>query len=46
MDCKASFEINPTGPNQPVLKGKVLDPVRGRFEGVDEFIKKASKGAH
>jgi acetyl-CoA synthase len=45
MDCKASFEINPTGPNQPVLKGKVLDPLRGRFEGVDEFIKKASKGA-
>lgn len=44
MDCKASFEINPTGPNQPVLKGKVLDPHRGRFEGVDEFIKKASKG--
>jgi len=45
MDCKASFEINPTGPNQPVLKGKVLDPKLGRFEGVDEFIKKASKGA-
>jgi acetyl-CoA synthase len=45
MDCKASFEINPTGPNQPVLKGKVLDPVLGRFQGVDEFIKGASKGA-
>jgi len=45
MDCKASFEINPTGPNQPIQKGKVLDPVLGRFEGVDEFIKNASKGA-
>ncbi len=45
MDCKASFEINPTGPNQPIKKGKVLDPVLGRFEGVDEFIKGASKGA-
>ena len=21
MDCKASFEINPTGPNQPIEKG-------------------------
>lgn len=46
MDCKASFEINPTGPNQPIKKGKVLDPVLGRFEGVDEFLKSASKGAH
>ncbi len=45
MDCKASFEINPTGPNQPIKKGKVLDQVLGRFEGVDEFIKGASKGA-
>jgi acetyl-CoA synthase len=45
MDCKASFEINPTGPNQPIKKGKVLDPVLGRFEGVDEFIQIASKGA-
>ena len=26
MDCKASFEINPTGPNQPVQKGECLDP--------------------
>jgi acetyl-CoA synthase len=45
MDCKAAFEINPVGPNQPILKGKVLDPTLGRFEGVDEFIKVASKGA-
>jgi len=45
MDCKAAFEINPVGPNQPILKGKVLDPKLGRFEGVDEFIKVASKGA-
>jgi acetyl-CoA synthase len=45
MDCKASYEINPTGPNQPIEKGEVLDPVLGRFSGVDEFIKKASRGA-
>ena len=45
MDCRASYEINPTGPNQPIKKGKVLDPKYGRFEGVDEFIKIASKGA-
>jgi acetyl-CoA synthase len=45
MDCKASFEINPTGPNQPIEKGEVLDPVMGTFSGVNDFIKKASRGA-
>jgi acetyl-CoA synthase len=45
MDCKASFEINPTGPNQPILKGECLDPVLGQFKGVNEFIQKASRGA-
>jgi acetyl-CoA synthase len=43
MDCKASFEINPTGPNQPVQKGEVLDPVLGQFKGVNEFVYKASR---
>jgi acetyl-CoA synthase len=45
MDCKASYEINPTGPNQPIEKGEVLDAKLGRFAGVDEFIRKASRGA-
>jgi acetyl-CoA synthase len=45
MDCKASFEINPTGPNQPIEKGEVIDPVLGQFAGVNEFIRKASRGA-
>lgn len=44
MDCKASYEINPTGPNQPVHKGECLDPKLGRFKGVDEFVRKASRG--
>jgi len=38
LDCKASFEINPTGPNQPVPKGTCLDPVKGEFTGPNEFI--------
>jgi acetyl-CoA synthase len=45
MDCKASYEINPTGPNQPIEKGECLDPVLGQFKGVNEFVKKASRGA-
>ena len=45
MDCKASFEINPTGPNQPIEKGECLDPVLGQWKGVNDFIYKASRGA-
>ncbi|MDY6972643.1 MAG: acetyl-CoA decarbonylase/synthase complex subunit alpha/beta [Thermodesulfobacteriota bacterium] len=44
MDCKASFEINPTGPNQPVEKGECLDPVLGQWKGVNDFVFKASRG--
>ncbi len=44
MDCKASYEINPTGPNQPVPKGEVLDKRYGQFKGVNEFVAKASRG--
>jgi acetyl-CoA synthase len=44
MDCKASYEINPTGPNQPVPKGEVLDEKYGQFKGVNEFVAKASRG--
>jgi acetyl-CoA synthase len=45
MDCKASFEINPTGPNQPIEKGECLDPKLGQWKGVNEFVYKASRGA-
>ncbi|CAB5129554.1 CO dehydrogenase/acetyl-CoA synthase, acetyl-CoA synthase subunit (EC [Olavius algarvensis associated proteobacterium Delta 3] len=44
MDCKASFEINPTGPNQPIEKGECVDPVLGQWKGVNEFVYKASRG--
>jgi acetyl-CoA synthase len=44
LDCKASNEINPTGPNQPVTKGTVLDDKKGIWTGVNEFVKKASRG--
>jgi len=44
MDCKASYEINPTGPNQPVPKGEIIDAKLGQWKGVNEFIQKASRG--
>jgi len=43
MDCKASNEINPTGPNQPVIKGEVVDPKLGQWRGVNDFVYKASR---
>jgi acetyl-CoA synthase len=43
MDCKASNQINPTGPNQPVEKGEVLDAKLGQFKGVNDFVFKASR---
>ena len=45
MDCKASFEINPTGPNQPVQIGECLDPKLGQWQGVNEFVYNASRQA-
>jgi len=45
MDCKASFEINPTGPNQPIEKGECIDPKLGQWKGVNDFVYKASRGA-
>jgi len=44
MDCKAANEINPTGPNQPVPKGDIIDAKFGQWQGVNEFIFKASRG--
>jgi acetyl-CoA synthase len=38
LDGKAAFEIDPTGANQPVQKGEVLDPVKGVWAGVDEYV--------
>ncbi|MBW1971442.1 MAG: CO dehydrogenase/CO-methylating acetyl-CoA synthase complex subunit beta [Deltaproteobacteria bacterium] len=38
LDGKAAYEINPTGPNQPVKKGEVVDEKLGKWKGVDEFV--------
>ncbi len=38
LDCKASFEINPTGPNQPIQKGQLVDAEKGVWTGPVEFV--------
>lgn len=45
LDCKAAFEIDPTGGNQPIPKGNMLDSRYGRYSGIDEYLTKASGGA-
>jgi acetyl-CoA synthase len=45
LDCKAAFEIDPTGGNQPITKGDLIDSRFGRYTGIDEYLKKASGGA-
>jgi acetyl-CoA synthase len=38
LDGKAAFRINPTGPNQPVKKGKVLDAKKGQWQDINDFV--------
>jgi acetyl-CoA synthase len=44
LDCKASFNINPTGPNQPIKLGSEIDVKKGYWTGVNEFTQQASHG--
>jgi acetyl-CoA synthase len=38
LDGKAAYEIHEHGPNQPVKKGQCLDPVKGIWKGVNEYV--------
>jgi intein/homing endonuclease len=42
LDAAASNRLNPSGPNQPVPKGRVIDPVKGQWEGVNAFVYETS----
>ena len=44
LDCKASYNINPTGPNQPIKLGKMLDPKKGYWSGTLDYAKIGSHG--
>jgi acetyl-CoA decarbonylase/synthase complex subunit beta len=44
LDGRTAYEISPAGANQPIKKGRLIDAQRGEFEGVNEFVKKASHG--
>ena len=38
LDGKAAYEIDETGPNKPIVKGPCLDPVRGIWKGVNDYV--------
>jgi acetyl-CoA synthase len=38
FDGRAAYELAPSGPNQPVKKGKTLDEKYGQWEGVNQFV--------
>ncbi|MFA5311086.1 MAG: acetyl-CoA decarbonylase/synthase complex subunit alpha/beta [Candidatus Omnitrophota bacterium] len=42
LDAKASYEIVPTGPNQPILKGEPLDLRLGQWESINKFVRDRS----
>jgi len=38
LDGKASYEITPTGPNQPISKGAVVDQNLGQWKDINDFF--------
>lgn len=38
LDGKAAYEIDETGANQPVKKGDCLDPKKGIWAGINEYV--------
>jgi acetyl-CoA synthase len=44
LDCKASFNINPTGPNQPIKLGKLIDMQKGYWTGTNDYAQIGSHG--
>ena len=44
LDCRAAYEISPAGANQPISKGKCIEPTIGQWDKVNAFVLKASGG--
>ncbi|UWG97680.1 CO dehydrogenase/CO-methylating acetyl-CoA synthase complex subunit beta [Dehalobacter sp. DCM] len=45
LDAKATKELDPTGPCQPIVKGPDLDPVKGIWDEVNKTVERHSQGA-
>ncbi|HBW36556.1 acetyl-CoA decarbonylase/synthase complex subunit alpha/beta [Desulfosporosinus sp. BICA1-9] len=42
LDAKASYEISPNGPNQPIPKGPAIDELKGMWQSTNDYLFKAS----
>ena len=45
LDAKATNELNPNGPCQPILKEGCIDERTGRYETIDKIVREATHGA-
>ena len=45
LDAKATYELNPNGPSQPIEKTGCLGSRTGSYESVNEMVKNATHGA-
>ena len=45
LDAKATNELDPNGPCQPIIKGQPIDERTGRFASVDATVAAATHGA-
>ncbi len=44
LDCRAAYEITPSGPNQPISKGACIEPTIGQWDRINAFVLKESHG--
>jgi len=44
LDCRAAYEISPAGANQPISKGKCIEPTIGQWDKINDFVLKTSGG--
>ena len=45
LDAKATKELQPTGPCQPIKKEGLIDEAKGKYEEVNKMVEKATQGA-
>ncbi len=45
LDAKATYELSPNGPSQPIPKTGCIDERLGAYESVNEMVKDATHGA-
>jgi acetyl-CoA synthase len=44
LDCRAAYEITPSGPNQPISKGPCVESTVGQWDKINAFVVSSSGG--